>query len=99
MNYQCVTDLHDVKEYLSGAGIVAFDFETAPLLQYRDDPKASLDAHRACIVGISLSHTPGSAIYIPLHHLDGDNADKDVIVPYLKEALFTNHGVIKVAQI
>ena len=98
MNYQCATDSQDVKEYLSGAGIVAFDFETAPLLQYRDDPKASLDAHRACIVGISLSHTPGSAIYIPLHHLDGNNADKDVIVPYLKEALFANHGVIKVAH-
>ena len=64
MDYQCVTDLSEIREYLQGATLVAFDIETAPLLQYRSDPKASLDPHRACIVGISLSVTEGSAIYI-----------------------------------
>ena len=54
MGYQCVTDLSEIQDYLQGATLVAFDFETAPLLQYRSDPKASLDPHRACIVGISL---------------------------------------------
>ena len=50
MNYRCETDLASIKEYLQNAAVVAFDFETAPLLQYRDDPRAALDAHRACIV-------------------------------------------------
>ncbi len=53
MNYACVTDLQRIKDYLQGAPVVAFDFETSPLLQYREDNRAALDAHRACIVGIS----------------------------------------------
>ena len=77
MNYRCETDLAAIKNYLQNATVVAFDFETAPLLQYRDDPRAALDAHRACIVGISLSTSEGSAIYIPLEHFDGGNADSD----------------------
>lgn len=98
IDYQCITSLQDVKDYLTGADIVAFDFETAPLLQYRDDPKAALDAHRSCIVGISLSHTPDTAVYIPLNHVGGDNADKNIIIPYLKDALFTNPSIIKIAH-
>ena len=66
MGYRCTTDLFKIQDYLQGATLVAFDFETAPLPQYRADPKASLDPHRACIVGISLSVEVGSAIYIPL---------------------------------
>ena len=62
MNYRCENDLATIKDYLQNAVVVAFDFETAPLLQYRDDPRAALDAHRACIVGISLSTSEGSAI-------------------------------------
>ena len=50
MNYRCETDLAAIKDYLQNAVVVAFDFETAPLLQYRDDSRAALDAHRACIV-------------------------------------------------
>ena len=73
MNYRCETDLAAIKDYLQNAPVVAFDFETAPLLQYRDDSRAALDAHRACIVGISLSVAEGSAIYIPLEHFDGGN--------------------------
>lgn len=62
MNYRCETDLAAIKDYLQNAPVVAFDFETAPLLQYRDDPRAALDAHRACIVGISLSVAEDSAL-------------------------------------
>ena len=68
MGYRCTTDLFKIQDYLQGATLVAFDFETAPLPQYRADPKASLDPHRAFIVGISLSVEVGSAIYIPLRH-------------------------------
>ena len=39
MNYRCETDLAAIKDYLQNAPVVAFDFETAPLLQYRDDPR------------------------------------------------------------
>ena len=84
MNYRCETDLAAIKDYLQNAPVVAFDFETAPLLQYRDDSRAALDAHRACIVGISLSVAEGSAIYIPLEHFDSGNADSDQVIPFLR---------------
>ena len=98
MNYRCETDLAAIQDYLQNAAVVAFDFETAPLLQYRDDPRAALDAHRACIVGISLSVAEESAIYIPLEHFDGGNADSDQIIPFLRDALWTNPTVTKVAH-
>ena len=98
MNYRCETDLAAIKDYLQNAAVVAFDFETAPLLQYRDDPRAALDAHRACIVGISLSVAEGSAIYIPLEHFDGGNADSDQVISFLRDALWTNPAVTKVAH-
>ena len=98
MNYRCETGLAAIKDYLQNAVVVAFDFETAPLLQYRGDPRAALDAHRACIVGISLSVAEGSAIYIPLEHFDGGNADSDQVIPFLRDALWTNPTVTKVAH-
>ena len=30
MRYTCVTTLKEIKSYLAGAELVAFDFETAP---------------------------------------------------------------------
>ena len=98
MNYRCENDLATIKDYLQNAVVVAFDFETAPLLQYRDDPRAALDAHRACIVGISLSTSEGSAIYIPLEHFDGGNADSNQVIPFLRDTLWTNPAVTKVAH-
>ena len=98
MGYQCVTDLSEIQDYLQSATLVAFDFETAPLLQYRSDPKASLDPHRACIVGISLSVEAGSAIYIPLQHFDGSNADPAIVIPYLRDALWMSPIIAKVAH-
>ena len=98
MSYQMETDMRAIEDYLRGAGVVAFDFETAPLLQYRSDSRASLDAHRACIVGLSLSTKEDSAIYVPLQHLGGDNADPEQVIPFLRDALWTNPGVIKVAH-
>ena len=98
MGYQCVTDLSEIQDYLQSATLVAFDFETAPLLQYRSDPKASLDPHRACIVGISLSVEAGSAIYIPLQHFDGSNADPAIVIPYLRDALWMSPSIAKVAH-
>lgn len=98
MEYRCETDLRAVKDYLQNAGVVAFDFETAPLLQYRDDPSAALDAHRACIVGVSLSVEAGTGIYIPFQHFDGGNADLSQMIPLLRDALWMNPDVVKVAH-
>ena len=49
MNYRCETNLQEIEKYLRGAGVVAFDFETAPMPAYREDDKAALDAYRAAV--------------------------------------------------
>ena len=98
MNYRCETNLQEIKKYLRGAGVVAFDFETAPLPAYRDDNKAALDAHRSHIVGVSLSVAEGSAVYVPLRHLRGPNADPEQIIPFLRGALWMNRAVVKIAH-
>lgn len=63
MKYECVTDIPSIKNYLQNASVVGFDFETAPLIQYRNDPRASLDAHRACIVGVWDNGSSLGAVY------------------------------------
>lgn len=99
MNYSCVTTLKKIQEYLAGAGIVAFDFETAPLEEYRAEERAALDAHKAAITGMSLSVSEGSAIYVPLRHRAGRNAAKpETVMDYLRGALFENASIIKVAH-
>ena len=98
MDYQCMTDIQAIREYLIGANVIAFDFETAPLPAYRSDPKAALDAHQAQIVGVSLSVVEESGIYIPLRHLNGGNADANNIIPYLRDAVWTNPKITKVAH-
>ena len=98
MNYRCEINLQEIEKYLRGAGVVAFDFETAPLPAYRDDNKAALDAHRSHIVGVSLSVAEGSAVYVPLRHLRGSNADPEQIIPFLRGALWMNPAVVKIAH-
>lgn len=98
MNYRCETDLRKIEQYLHKADVVAFDFETAPLPAYRENGKAALDAHRSHIVGVSLSVAEGSAIYVPLRHLRGPNADTEQIIPFLRDALWMNPAVIKIAH-
>lgn len=103
MSYRMETDLRNIEAYLQGAmeqamPVVAFDFETSPLPQHRADPKSALDAHRAYIVGVSLSTKEGSAIYVPLRHLGGGNADPEQVIPFLRGVLWMNPRVIKVAH-
>ena len=71
MEYCCVTELYGVREYLAGASVVGFDFETAPVEQYRGEERAALDAHKAVITGVSFSVAEGSGIYVPLRHRCG----------------------------
>ena len=98
MDYKCVTSMEEINHYIGDAMVVAFDFETAPLLQYRNDHKASLDAHRAHIVGVSLSVEEGSGIYIPFRHLSGGNVDAEQVISFFRKELWMNPDVIKVAH-
>jgi DNA polymerase-1 len=99
MDYRCVTALEEIHAYLDGTGIVAFDFETAPMEEYRDVEKAALDAHKADIIGISMSVAEGSAIYVPLQHHTGRNAaNPQAVLEYLTETIWTNPGVLKIAH-
>ena len=80
MSYKKIITLEELQEYLSGATHVAFDFETAPTEKYRKEDKASLDAHKSRIVGISFSVAEGDAVYLPLkHQSDGNAADQTAI--------------------
>lgn len=99
MYYNIIYTTKEIHAYIGDAGIIAFDFETAPDDRWRDEPKAALDAHKAHIVGISLSVKEGSAMYIPLSHKVGANAtDPASVMEYLREAVFENPKVVKVAH-
>ena len=99
MNYRTLTEFSEIKEYLQGASVVAFDFETAPNDEYRAEDKAALDAHKSHIVGISFSTAEGDAIYVPLAHRAGGNIENQPKVwEFLSAQLFENKCVIKVAH-
>lgn len=99
MDYSCVTDHGKIKEYLAGAAVVAFDFETSPMEAYRTEEKAALDAHKATITGVSFSVSEGSGIYVPLRHKTGRNIERpEEVMACLQGALFENATVIKVAH-
>ena len=57
-----------MKDYLNGANVVSFDFETAPNDEYRDEPMAATDPHKSHIVGVSFSVKEGTGIYAPIAH-------------------------------
>jgi DNA polymerase-1 len=99
MKYRCVTDLAKLQDYLSGARLVAFDFETAPREECRRDEKAALDAHKADIVGVSFSISEGTAVYVPLRHKTGKNAGSpDKVMQWLVERVFANREIVKIAH-
>ena len=99
MGYLCVTTLEEIKEYLSGAAVVAFDYETSPLEGYRKEERAALDAHKASVTGVSFSVSEGSGIYVPLRHKTGRNIrETEKVMAYLQAALFENTVVVKVAH-
>jgi len=99
MNYRCITRLDELVAYMEGATIVAFDFETSPIDLYRGEERAALDAHKSQIAGVSLSVSEGTAVYVPLTHRAGKNADAPQdILQYLQHALFESPHVIKVAH-
>lgn len=95
--YECVTTVQGIKDYIGSAKEVAFDYETAPDIDFRDEDKAALDPHKSHIVGCSFSVEEGTGIYVPIAHLIGTNTDKDEFFAYLREFL-SDQGIIKIAH-
>ena len=96
-NYQCVTKVADIRDYIGGSSLVAFDFETAPDEGYRQEEKAALDPARAHIVGCSFSVEQGSGIYVPVAHKVGSNACVSEFYTFLAEFL-TDADITKIAH-
>lgn len=95
--YKCVTTVDEIRDYIDGSRIVAFDFETAPNDTYREDDKAALDPARAHIVGCSFSVKEGTGIYVPVAHRIGINCDSDAFFAFLTTFLM-DKTTIKIAH-
>ena len=98
MGYKCVYTLAEIQEYLKNIALFAFDFETSPRDKWRNDKSAALDAHKADITGISFSVSDGTAIYVPLKHRSGRNAENQTSIWEYLKSLFESKDVIKVAH-
>ena len=96
-DYKLVNKIEDVKEYIGDSKIIAFDFETAPDDEYRNNTDAALDSNRAHIVGCSFSIKEDTGIYIPVAHKDGTNINYIDFLNFLIEFL-TNNSIIKIAH-
>jgi len=95
--YRAVIDADEVHKYISGKTTVAFDFETAPDEKYHNEKYAALDEHKSHIVGVSFSVAKGEALYVPLTHKNGTNANPDEIRKILL-SFAIDHTVTKVAH-
>jgi DNA polymerase-1 len=98
MGYKCVYTLAEIQEYLKNIALFAFDFETSPRDKWRNEKGAALDAHKADITGISFSVSEGTAIYVPLKHRSGRNAENQTSIWEYLKLLFESKDVIKVAH-
>lgn len=96
-NYICVTSVEGIRKYIGNCKVVAFDFETSPTADYRDEDKAALDAHKSNIVGCSFSVEEGTGIYVPIAHKVGTNIDTKEFFMFLGEFL-TDTTITKVAH-
>ena len=45
MSYKLALNNDEIAAYISNKKLLALDIETSPKLKYREDEKASLDAH------------------------------------------------------
>jgi DNA polymerase-1 len=96
--YKYILTLNELRDYLSGTPIVAFDFETAPDEPYRREEKAALDAHKSHIAGISFSVAEGDAVYLPIAHRNGSNAENLTEIWNWLSIFFIDPNVTKVAH-
>lgn len=99
MEYCSITKLTEIINLLRGQTVVAFDFETAPTEQWREDPRAALDAHKSVIVGCSFATDDGAVFYVPMNHRAGQNVERqEELWQFLKEEVFESGSVVKIAH-
>lgn len=96
-DYKLIKSVDGIREYLSNSKVIAFDYETAPLDDYRAEPKAALNPHKSKIVGCSFSNKVNTGIYVPVCHRDYENIDNIKFFTFLKEIL-ESETVIKIAH-
>ncbi|MCF6292501.1 MAG: DNA polymerase I [Robiginitomaculum sp.] len=96
-NYQCVTDVQVLQSWIAKArksGVVAVDTETD-----------RLSSTHSLLVGISLSHAPGQACYIPVGHTGAgdlmsvvpDQLPMATVIEALKP-LLEDSSILKIGQ-
>ena len=96
-DYKLVTNVKGILDYIGDADKVAFDYETSPDDEYRDDDKAALDPAKSHICTISLSVAEGSGIMVPVAHRIGKNVDPIEFWAWLKGFLM-NPDITKIAH-
>lgn len=95
--YRVVTTVEEALKYIGDSKEVAFDFETAPNDEYRDEEKAALDPAKSHIVTMSISVKEGTGIMIPVAHKIGKNIDHEAFVIFL-QAMMMRPSWIKIAH-
>jgi DNA polymerase-1 len=93
MAYKAATKISEIRDYIGTSSLLALDIETSPKEKFRNDPKASLDSHKAEITGISFSISEGTGIYVPFHHKVGLNADFAETWKYIKNEILLNKNL------
>lgn len=96
-DYKVVTTIEGISEYIGDAKEVAFDYETAPDEEYRDEEKAALDPAKSHICTLSLSVKEHTGIMIPIAHKMGTNIDREPFMLWLKDFLM-NPNIMKIAH-
>lgn len=93
MSYRLALNIPKIWEYIGTHKLLALDIETSPLPLFRDDDKASLDAHKSSITGISFSVVEGTGIYVPFNHKVGRNADFVGTFDWIKRNILMNENL------
>lgn len=93
MSYKLALNSQEIREYIGTHKLLALDIETSPLPSFRDDDKASLDAHKSSITGISFSVVEGTGIYVPFNHKVGRNADFVGTFEWIKNNILLNENM------
>ena len=96
-DYKTVRSVREIHQYIGDSKVLAFDFETAPDDEYRDEERAALDPARSHIVTLSISVRETTGIMIPVAHRTGANADREEFEAFLKEILMRK-DIIKIAH-
>lgn len=93
MSYKLALNSKEIREYIGNHKLLALDIETSPFEKYRNDDKASLDAHKSGITGISFSVVEGTGIYVPFNHKVGRNADFVGTFDWIKRNILMNENL------